>query len=291
MLASDSWFDSDPYDLVGARTLAARCGIELSSHASTAEVQEKVWPIWGSEAGFESAIPGLARALKLDGSSVPDAETLDGLQATGLLDAFGLRTVKGPHVPDRPMVYLLLGTTANWTPRRINLFLEVEDSVPFGGLFLLANSQRQCTLKTEVDNPDVLRFQKKYGRVPNEAELLPALVSKMAGFHFGFVHVDAPNQASQIRQLITSLPVLAHGNLCIIANANATYIGLQVRRTIREVYPDFDRGCDQLYTMQDSFRLARTPEQAADPAHFQRPLTVFPGLVRMLAELCVLQGV
>jgi hypothetical protein len=291
LLGTESWFSNDPYDLVSARPLAERCGVELSTHASSEEVQEKLWPIWGSEAGFETAIPGVARSLKLDGSAMPDPEVLNELAATGLLDEFGFRTVMREGAPGRPMVYLLLGTTANWTPRRVNLFLKVQDWVPFGGLFLLANSGRQCTLKTEVDNPDVLALLQELGRVPTEDELLVTTTNKLTGRQFERVHIDASNQAAQIRQLITELPVLAHGNLCVIANANATYIALQVRRTIREMYPDFDRACDQLYTIQDGFPLARTPEEAADAAHFQRPLTVFPGLVRMLTELCALQGV
>lgn len=286
VLQNDSLRAQAAFDLGGVRTLAQMCGVSLSDEATTESVQE-LFAIWGSEKEFIENSPTIAEALKLDGSTIPSEQALNALLATGTLDAIPMRSVRGAGKPNGPAVIIFTGGVANWMERRVR---EAERHIDFNfepaAVFLVAGN-RVCQKDTEVTNHFVVKYHEVHGRYPTEAELLPIIVRNITGWERE-VEFNDLNQADQIRQLITNKPELAHGNIYVPTNANATFVALQIRRVIREQYGSFDEDGQQFWFSQDGFALATSPEQAADTAHYQRPLTVFSGLVRLLNELAQL---
>jgi hypothetical protein len=290
VLADSNLMEVEPYDVEGVRDLALMCGISLSEEASSAEVQEKLFPVWGAEKAFIENAPKVAAALKLDGEVIPSEEALTALRATETLYRWPLRNIRGVEAPAGSVIIIDRGAVANWMERGV---LEGEhDREQFGlqiaARFLIA-SDRVCDKDSEADNQYDKSFKSKQGRCPREDELLPVIVKAVTGYERE-VDVVAPNRAVQTKQLVELHPEIANGRVLISTNANATYVPLQIRRVIRELFGSFDENGDQFWFSQDAFPLATTPEQAADPYHYQRPLTVFSGLVRLINELCLLQG-
>jgi hypothetical protein len=290
MLQSGNLMELDPYGLEGVRDLADMCGIPLSDEASSAEVQEKLFPVWGTERAFTENAPKVAAALKLDGQAVPSQEALSALRATRTLDRIPTRNYRDGFGPTGSVILVSRGAVANWMERGVR---EGQRGVDFGlqpaAVFLIASNRLCDKPDSEVENPFVRVFHEQNGRYPSEAELLPIIVRHVTGYERR-VEVNAPSQADQVKQLIELHPEIANGRVYIPTNANATYVPLQIRRVIREQYGSFDGDSSQFWFSQDWFPLATTPEEAANPYQYQRPLTVFSGLVRLINELCLLQG-
>lgn len=289
MLTYVSLKDIEPYDIPGVRRLAQMCGIALSREASYGEVQERLFPIWGTERAFVENAPMVARALRLDGHTVPSREVLHALQETGTLDRIPLRNYRGKQGPTGSVAVIHRGAVANWMERSVR---EGKSVIELHGLQVattrLVASERLCDTGSEVDNFFVKLFHDGHNRYPTEDELLPQIVFHVTGLDS--LKVVAPSQTEQVQSLIALSPALAHGGIYVPTNANATYVPLQIRRVIREQFGGFDEYGDQFWFSQDSLPLATTPEEAANPATYQRPLTVFSGLVRLINELCLLQG-
>ncbi|HVS79186.1 MAG TPA: hypothetical protein VHD84_02775 [Candidatus Saccharimonadales bacterium] len=289
-LSDANLMEIEPYDIDGVRPLAKMCGIELSREASSAEVQQKLFPVWGTETAFIENAPTVAAALKLEAGVIPDAEALYALKATGILDRIPLRNYKDTTPPAGSVIFVYRGAVANWMERGAR---EGDHSVTAHRLqpaaTLLIASERFCQKDSELNNFYVKQFRSRHGRYPTEADLLPVIVKHFTGQERE-VEVVEPNQAEQIRQLIKLHPEIASGRVYIPTNAVATYVPLQIRRVIREQFGSFDEKGDQFWFSQDGFRLATRPTDAENTAVYQRPLTAFSGLVRLVNELCLLQG-
>src|SRR5437868_10651361 len=99
MLQVGNLMELDPYGLKGVRELADMCGIKLSTEASSAEVQTKLFPVWGTERAFVENASAVAAALQLDGTVIPSQEALDALRATRTLDRIELRNCRDGFAP------------------------------------------------------------------------------------------------------------------------------------------------------------------------------------------------
>lgn len=288
MLADKSLLAHDAYDLPGVRTLAGMCGIKLGGQSSQQEIQKKLFPLWGTERAFIENVPALAESLSPAGS-IPGPQVQNALLATGTLDAIPMRTVRKVSRPDGPVVFVFTGGVANWMQRRVEEGMrQIEAGVTPAAVYLLAGD-RACDKDSELSNPYVRAFKAGRGRLPTEAELLPFMVKEITGYERE-VKYNALTQLEQFGAMAAELKELAHAGIYVPVNANATYIALQARRAIRDAWPSFDADGNQFWLSQDGFPLAGTEEQAADTTNYQRPLTVFSGLVRLINELHLLRA-
>jgi hypothetical protein len=239
---------------------------------------------WGKQPVFEKNAPAIVAGLKLDGSVVPPADVLALLQGTGILDPIPFRSVSGARVPSGEYDVIIASGTVAWSARRVTeLKCWVDVGLKLGRLFLLAGN-RQCNSSTEVDNPYVKEYQAKHGVTPTEEQILPWIAMDILGIsHEDFTLISDSTLNNNIMALAQMYPDLERGMVYVPGNANAM-IPLQVRRGLRTAFSGFDQNGEQLCFSQDGFPLATTPEQAADTVHYQRPLTVFAGLVRSLNE-------
>jgi hypothetical protein len=226
----------------------------------------------------------VASALKLDGESVPNRTILNLLEDTGTLEMVPMRTVQGPHQPPGQVTAILTGATANWMVRRVQeLRWQMDGDLKVCRVIALA-SNRLCGSDTELGNQFVQDFVQEYGTVPTERQLLNRIIHDHLNC-WPEVQVTADGLEQQVRKLAQVVPDLGDIQIYVPTNANATFIPLAIRRVLKEEYgEDFD-AVPQFWFSQYSFPLARMPEEAADTARYQRPLTVFSGLVRLLNEL------
>lgn len=287
LLHDGSLMAGDAYDLEGLRTLAAMCGVKLGASSDHQQIQQELFPLWGKEKPFIDNVQGIADALGLEGS-IPSGQAIDALLSTGTLDEIRMRNIHAQEVPTGAVTIILTGAVANWMERRV---LEakryIDNGLVVAGVYLIAGD-RICSKDTEVSNPYVGQFHANENRYPTEAELLPIIVADILGYERQVDH-NHLDQAEQIRMLIQEKKELAQGIIYGPFNANATYAALQMRRVIREVFPGFDADGSQFYFSQDGFAIAMTEEQATDTRNHQRPLTVFPALVRLVNELHLLK--
>lgn len=294
-LVYKTWLGENAYNLIpGLRKLAEASGLKLGQTPNAAEIQ-RLYQLWGSETAFIEGAPAVAAALKLDGSTVPDEEILDLLQNTETLYELPIRSVRGKLMggfKNRRFTVIVSAGTANWTKRRVRLLRDYWQGENFGidRVFALA-SDRPCTLGTEVNNQVVklLGGSLGLGRVPTETDVL---LTYLAAAELDFELFTGKLLEDQFAALLAAYPDIAQGDVLMLTNANATYVALAGRRFIKEEAPTFDRNPrkPQFFFTQDEFELARTSEQAADTDNYQRPLTVFSGLVRLVNELFQLKA-
>ncbi len=286
-----SWLRRNPYDLIpGLRDLAKASGIKLGPSPNDTEIQ-MLFDVWGSERAFVENVPVVAAALKLDGMAVPDQAVLDLLMITETLYELAIRSARGKHkgsFSHKRFTVVVPTGTANWTKRRVHHLLAYYLGENFGidCVFALA-SERLCTLDTEVNNQLVKALSGNLGRPPTEAELLSTY---LAAADFNHELIVGGSVEEQVAKLVAVHPDITKSEVLVVTNANATYVPLAVRRFIKQVDPAFDRTRTQFWFTQDDFELARTPEEAADTDNYQRPLTVFSGLVRLVNELYQLRA-
>lgn len=150
-------------------------------------------------------------------------------------------------------------------------------------------ADRPCAQPTELGNRYVRAHMDRHGDCPpTEQELLRRIVKELTG-HRVRVHFSASNREDQVRSHLQARPSLAQADIYVPGNAPAMPgDALQIRRVIRELYPDFDKAGDQFWFSQHRVELARTPRQANNVARYQRPLTFFSALARFVRELYLL---
>ncbi len=205
---------------------------------------------------------------------------------TGTLRQMEIRTVRGPAIPDGTVSVIVTGGTTNWMQRRVaELKRQLRKHVIRVEMIFAFAGERVCDTDTDLANPLVNQWRDERGRYPREYELLEYIL-RQEGFERivvipgGRVDLDiesffAQPQWRELLQHPVYMPI----------NANALDRVLAVRYALRMVRSDFDGADPQFFFSVDGFPLASTPEEEADPAHFQRPATMFPALSKLIYEL------
>ena len=287
MLPQDGW-DGTPVGtlLPEVWELAAMCGMPLTR--PTDDEVKQLFDLWGNQREFEKNMPQIAAALKLDGREVPDEQVLNLLEATETLNRIAFRRVKGTDTPTNvgPVIVLFNGATVPWMERRLaELDRQAESGLQVVYLIALVDSNRVCQLETEVINPRVMAYHQKHGHYPTEEDMMESVLqNSLSGLPYNIISSTGGLEGN-VAAFATQYFEMEAVDIYVPTNANATYVPLAVRRVLRQSWPRFDVRRDQFWFSQDGFPLARTPEQAADPANYQRPMTVFSGLVRLVSEL------
>lgn len=275
-----------PYDIPGVRRLAAISGVSLRINPSPEKLQQ-LFGVWGSQTAFIENAPEVARALQLDGANIPNEEVLDLLEGTGSQDGFNIRTLRDYVPPSGSLVAIATGATARWMEYRVKLLVDLANSGHvIDKVFAVASDQRPCNLDSEVNHPAVQALTEN-GQPPVESDVLKKL---LLDAQFTAEFVTGKNLEPNVAELMARHPELAHARICLPTNGNATYIPLAFRRFVRQAQPSFDDRFDQFWLVQRGIPLARTSEQAEDTMNYQRPLTAFSGLVRLMNELYLLQN-
>jgi hypothetical protein len=280
----DDFTTLHPYGLPRVRTLARLSGVSLGNNPTPSKIQQ-LFEVWGSQTAFIQNAPAVAQALSLEGSVLPNEEVLNLLDETGTLDEFGPRTLRNFVTPTGSLIAIVTGATVRWMEYRVKQVVALRNSgYAIDKVFAVASDERRCKQDSEVIHP-VVQLLTKDEQPPLEYEALEKLLRNA---QLPATFVVGPSLEANIGRLVDMDHNLAHARLYVPTNGNATYIPLAVRRFIRAAEPSFDDRFDQFWFSQRAVTLARTPEQAADPLHYQRPLTVFSGLVRLIYELYLL---
>lgn len=279
-----SFVGLDPYELPVVRHLAERTGAPMGDNPSAANIQE-LFGVWGTKAAFAQNAPTLAQTLQLDGSKIPDLEVLDMLEETGTLDGFDIRNLQSFVEPKGSLVAIATGATVRWMEYRVKQIVDLANrGFAIDKVYAVASDERRCSEDSELEHP-VVESLISGGELPWEYEVLEKLLREA---QFPAEFVTGKSLEVNVATLMARHPELAHARIYVPTNGNATYIPLAVRRFIRKAEPSFDGGYDQFWLSQKGIPLARTPQQAADTRFYQRPLTVFSGLIRLMSELYLL---
>jgi hypothetical protein len=292
LIATDPWIGVSPRKLIEPmRYLLNATGVALPRNPSDEDLRELV-RVWGNAKEFEKNSPAIAEALKLEGNAeaIPGKRMLKAMKATGLLDRFGIRTIHGPAKPSQRVVVMLRGSIANWTQKAVEEFLfhVSNGNISVATVVMLAGN-RPCGQPTELTNEFVQSYMSSHkGRIPTEEELLLWIFREKTG-HKSRLHFGSLNREDQVRAHFEARPSLAQGLIYVPGNAPSLVgDGLQIRRIIRVIFPNFDQNGDQYYVSQQGGLLAETPQQARNAFKYQRPLTFFSALARAYRELVLL---
>jgi hypothetical protein len=172
-------------------------------------------------------------------------------------------------------VAVLSGGVANWQDRSAA-------AIPsqFAGEVFLPTGNRLMNSPTEVTNPNVHYIETTFGRLPTESEyaasiILPSLVSR--GRLNVFMEFYASKSGADIaHQFFAENPGLLDENILFVRVANAgIQLAVEMRKAARELKPSFDEDLNnpQVFIATDSFPIARSAEENADPQHFQKAQT------------------
>ncbi len=191
-------------------------------------------------------------------------------------------SVKATEAAD---VYLMVTAVANWQDRAAAV---VENS-PKKPVYIAAGN-REMKQPTEVTNPNVQAIFEATGSYPTEAAyaakvILPRLVE--SGFDEVHLSTYQTGDGDEIAErFYAGNPYLTDRRIAVVRNANAGLItAIQHRTAARKVGPTFDIYAHdaQLMVVTDGLPLARTPEQEADAAHYQKVDPAF-GQMLLLAK-------
>ncbi len=135
--------------------------------------------------------------------------------------------------------------------------------------------------KTELPNPNVMKFNETHGQLPTQTDYVEAFIApklKEAGlttYVEGYETDDGDEIAVNFAE--TYFELWQPGQQVAVARvANAgIQLAVQMRKAARQVNSGFDADAlnPQLHVITDRFPIADTQERVEDPAHFQSPFT------------------
>lgn len=283
MLPNGSLIGVNPYEVFPQIALiAARHGIMLSETPTADEIQNILF----TKLGKGKVYGDNADQLELGDEIYEDTSYLEAMQS--MLTPVGIRSVHGAGAPQGKFAELALGGTVNWMIRRA----KESYRQPFLAeqIFYLAGN-RPVNDNAGTPGSLVSDFIYNYGVMPPEYVMLARIRMIEQGVRpVGFAIND--DLDASVQMLFKEHPELADGTIYIALNAAGVNMAFQVRRKIREMFPNFDSdpGNPQLFFSADGFKIARSPMQANDPAMHQRPKTFLSFIPRLVNELSQLQS-
>lgn len=286
MLPDGSLSGLNPYEAIPAiRTIAEELGITLGHEPTPQEVQGTLFPMMGKGKSYVDNAEG----LDIGDEIYANSRLMDALAS--LIKPIPLRSVHSElGVHDEKFVMLLTGATANWMERRV---LESRRWAQPAAAYIAAANQ---PVIDNADSPNsyVKKYKKAYGKAatPQEYQLLSRIWRSVTRSEPDDVAAVSRNLDDNLVALLAKHPHIADATVYVPTNAGAVNIALQVRRKLREICPGFDSDPNKpkFYFSSDGFVLAKTPEQAAKPAQYQRPLTLLSYVPRIVNELMLLES-
>lgn len=195
----------------------------------------------------------------------------------------GLWTPDIPTPQDASLV--LMGGVPNWirrsTERAINS-PQTDVVIAAGGRVMESGS--------DLANSDVKEFIADNDRSPTEAEFFDRYHRESleaAGKSVTLFSSEAAGSADILSELFAQHPELLEQKLAAVRVANAARtMALQLRLAAKTAHAGFDgQDAPQMFAISDKIALAKTPEQAANPAEFQSPVTALRQIPVLAKEL------
>lgn len=268
----------------------------------------------------DGLIPEIAERLGIDLDSEPNAESLGGLigalgknkvlrdndevtaidrdTAVDFLDRSGVQSalrrslwtlgfdehndIYGEwYVEVDAVSVVATGGVANWQDRTARLMADEASKQLISVPTYLVAGPRIMNSATEVNNPNVLRFTKDFGRAPSEADYASTIVARelinvddtMMVLPQSFGRGDGDVIAEQFFE---RNPQLLDQRLIFARVANAgVMLAVQMRLAAQKQKSEFDTDptSPQVMILTDEFSIARTEEQEKDPANYQKAIT------------------
>lgn len=281
-LPNSSWIGLNAYEaLPQIHYIASSLGIMLGPEPTELEIQEVLFPKLGKGKVYADNVEQLPLGIEI----FRDPELMDVLHS--LLMSVPMRSVHGLGRPPAPATLLGVGGTANWMTRRCwEAAGMMRHGLEVAGIYLLAGS-RVVDEKSASDNAAYLEFVSEYEQPPMEWQLLSRIMQDYMGrWHNDLVNTSN-NLDDNLAELMAKHPELFRGQIYVPINAAALNVPLQIRRGIREIFPEFDANPEapQFWFSSDGFQIARCAEHLDDPMGYQNPLTLFSYIPRITREL------
>jgi hypothetical protein len=185
---------------------------------------------------------------------------------------------------DEDSLTIITGAIANWQDRAARLVKTGVETGMLSGKVKIVTGNRVMDRPTEKTNTNVQMFFDEEGRYPSETQyasdfVLPEIGARignggatLVAYHTAKGDELAANFARDNKEMfdgVTPMPI----TFARVANAGVQ-LAVQFRSAIREhADPSFDEdhGSPEAFVLTDSFPIARTEEEIADPANFQSP--------------------
>jgi hypothetical protein len=322
MLPTGSWTGLNAYKAVpGLRTICEPYGIDLRDEPTEEEIQGKLFALMG-----KGKVYG-AEERKVDEMMLYQSKYLniiDGLLQRILIRS--VHGQFGPH--GAVNVLLTAGTVNWELRRVLELMfnslgsagftamLEVQSSrwidssmaqlfaellrqggygsvrpLPEIGKIYGLGGPRLTKDAAGAPNPYISWFKELIGLEPSELHSLTLIYRDLFSKRFDGITTGSDNLDDLVVKFATDHTELAGSCIYVPLNAAAADKAVQIRGKLREVWgSQFDGDADspQFYFSVDGFRVARNPEDAKNPARWQRPLTfasAIPRYVNMFHQL------
>ncbi len=218
-----------------------------------------------------------------------DVTAIDRDTAVGLVERSGVqkqlhRSLWTPDMPaDDLDAVVMTGAVANWMDRAA---LHIQDVVPPQTRVLMAMGNRVMDSGTEKANPHIVDYREKMSKDPDTPEypteseyairyvgqrLLPERHPVVDCYPFA----GGPDIAAEFfRDGRNSYLFYSRVGFARVANAGIQ-LAVQMRTAAREIDPSFDSDHEnpQVFVLTDTFDLARTEEEEAQPQSYQKAIT------------------
>lgn len=176
------------------------------------------------------------------------------------------------------------GGVARWMLRRMATIEEIQGQgtkIRTKTVHLMTGNREM----KETEHDYVGDLAKKLGKLPTESDFTKEiLIPKIKKIGLRAVHseIESDNGDEIFLEGIETNPIIRHSDqIVIIGNAPSTVMTTgQFYRQARSLYPDFNRWGNQLFMAGDSYDLAKTPDQAKNPAKYQNPYTALGQIAR-----------
>jgi hypothetical protein len=211
-----------------------------------------------------------------------EVTAIDRETAIDLVDRSGVqkqlhRSLWTPDSPADDLNYVVMtGAVANWQDRAV---LHVQDVVPRETGAIVATGIRVMDTATEQANPHVIDFVEEEGHYPTESEYAPRYVAPGLRATQQLVISEAyeTRAGDEIADsLFEDHPFLLSQRVGFVRVANAgIQLAVQMRSAARRLDPRFDADPEhpQVFVLTDTFELARTEAEEAQPHAYQKALT------------------
>lgn len=190
------------------------------------------------------------------------------------------RSLWTPEIPG-PVgeTVVMTGAVANWMDRGLRVVVDdiMNDAVSPSPRIITAAGTRVMDSPTEQGNVLVQNFVREHDRYPIEAEYARDYTTHSlqvaTGIEAENFSADTSKGDELARLLFIQYPELLNSKITFARVANAgVQLAVQMRKAAREFNQDFDndQSNPQVFVLTDSFPLAKTNDQEADPKNFQK---------------------